>query len=77
MLSTGMGERGASIGRQHVILSTGMRRLGIAYCEMSTGSLASCTSRGTWRSLLVERHCCQPCCQTLSGSYVKDTDWVH
>ena len=35
------------------------------------------TSRGTWRSLLVERHCCQPCCQTLSGSYVKDTDWVH
>ena len=56
MLSTGMGEGGASIGRQHVILSTGMRRLGIAYCEMSTGSLASCTSRGAWRSPLVERH---------------------
>ena len=35
------------------------------------------TSRGTRRSLLVERHCCQPCCQTLSGSYVKDTNWVH
>ena len=43
MLSTGMGEGGASIGRQHVILSTGMRRLGIAYCEMSTGSSCDTT----------------------------------
>ena len=48
MLSTGMGERGASIGRQHVILSTGMRRLGIAYCEMSTGSSSSIRTRFAW-----------------------------
>ena len=38
---------------------------------------AAAPRRGTRRSLLVERHCCQPCCQTLSGSYVKDTNWVH
>ena len=48
MLSTGMGEGGASIGRQHVILSTGMRRLGIAYCEMSTGSSSSILTGFAW-----------------------------
>ena len=57
MLLTGMGGRGASIARQHVILSTGMRRLGNAYCEMSTGSSSSILTGFAWLFIQsLERH---------------------